>query len=62
MCKTWTLDCELEVSDTAIRYDTIPYGTAPPPPNKPKKIDHCTMPKHSKFLFSRESYSPGSWA
>ena len=36
-----------------IRYDTIPYDTAPPPN---KQINHCTMPKHS-FLFKKRIMS-----
>ena len=38
------------------RYDTIPYTIryCPPPPNKQKNsINHCTMPKHNKFLFQK---------
>jgi len=40
-----------------IRYDTIPYDTAPLPKQTKISINHCTMPKHNKFLFKKRIMS-----
>ena len=41
------------------RYDTIPYDTAPSPKQTKIsiKFNHCTMPKHNKFLFKKRIMS-----